>query len=236
MCDVCGNVPEWLTAPLETVSVKKKKTPKPVPAAAVPEKARPPLPPAESELSDLFKEWRRQTAQRASVPPYVVLSDAALEDLCRKRPANLRELLGVTGIGERKAELYGSEIFAVFEAYRKGARAARRESTESPAEQTLRMLAEGRTFAGIAEARGRQLATVVNMVADLVEKGRLEYDINWVGEERHKQIEEAVTRLGSNFLKPIKEALPAETTYEHIRLVVAACRRTEKPPILNSDS
>jgi ATP-dependent DNA helicase RecQ len=225
MCDVCGNVPEWLTAPLETVSVKKMKAPKPAPAAPESVQARPPLPPAETELIDLFKEWRRQTAQRSAVPPYVVLSDAALEDLCRKRPTNLRELLGVNGIGERKAELYGSEIFAVFEAYRKGTRAAKRETTESPAEQTLRMLAEGRAFAEIAEARGRQLATVVNMVADLVEKGRLAYDVRWVGEERHRQIEEAVQRLGSNFLKPIKEALPPEVTYEQIRLVVATWRR-----------
>jgi ATP-dependent DNA helicase RecQ len=251
MCDVCGNVPEWLTAPLETVSVRKKKSPKPVPAAAAPksaakptskrvaepEETRSPLPPPDSELVDLFKDWRRQTAQRAAVPPYIVLSDASLEDLCRKQPTNLRELLGVNGIGERKAELYGSEIFTVFEAYRKGSRAAKREKPdESPADQTLRMLAEGRTFAEIGEARGRQLSTVVNMVADLIEKGRLEYDIAWVGEERHKQIEEVVRREGSNFLRPIKDALPPEVTFEQIRLVVAVCRKAGKPPILNSDS
>jgi hypothetical protein len=33
--------------------------------------------------------------------------------------------------------------------------------------------------------------------------------------------------VGSNFLKPIKEALPEEVTYEQIRLVVAECRRAE---------
>jgi ATP-dependent DNA helicase RecQ len=233
MCDVCGNVPEWVKAPVEVVSVKKKRKPAaPEPVTTPAEAGRPavpPPPPAESDLVALFKEWRRQTADRAGVPPYIVLSDAALEDLCRKRPANLRELLSVTGIGERKAELYGSEIFTVFEAYRKGARAAKRESLESPGDQTLRLLAEGRTFAEIAEVRGRQLSTVINTVADLVEKGRLEYDVNWVGEERHRQIEEAVQRLGSNFLRPIKEALPAEVTYEQIRLVLAACRKQSGP-------
>ncbi len=64
------------------------------------------------------------------VPAYVVLSDAALDDLCRKRPANLRELLSVSGIGERKAELYGRDIFAAFEAFDKGARAAAREAAQ----------------------------------------------------------------------------------------------------------
>jgi ATP-dependent DNA helicase RecQ len=174
---------------------------------------------------ELFKEWRRRTAERAQVPAYIVLSDAALADLCRKQPSNLRELLGVTGIGERKAEQYGREIFATLEAYRKGARAEARETAQvSPADETIRMLAEGRSFEEIAKARGRQMATVVNMVADLVEKGRLDYRVEWVGEESHRRIEEVVRRLGAQWLKPLREALPAEITYEQIRLVVAYVR------------
>jgi len=61
-----------------------------------------------------------------------------------------------------------------------------------------------------------------------VEKGRLKYNIAWVGEERHRQIAEVVQRVGSNFLRPVKDALPAEVTYEQIRLVIAACRRGEE--------
>jgi ATP-dependent DNA helicase RecQ len=243
MCDVCGNQPEWLSAPLELLAVKKKRKPKAAAAAPQPalletsqsrprpavKLAPPPVPPEDRELLELFKEWRRRTAQRADVPAYIVLSDAALEDLCRKWPSNLRELLQVTGIGERKAEQYGSEIFGVFEAYRKGARAAAREKpTESPAEETIRLLAEGRSFAEIALARGRQLTTVTNMVADLVERGRLPYRIEWVGEDAHKRIEEVVQRLGSQWLKPLREALGEEISYDQIRLVVAWARAAEK--------
>ena len=225
MCDVCGSVPEWLTAPPEEkIAVARKKTPPKVEAAR--EAARPSAPAANLELIEFFKEWRRRTAQQAQVPAYVVLSDASLEDLCRKRPANLRELLGVFGIGERKAELYGSEIFAAFEAFERGARAAAREVTQaSPAEETIRLLQEGKTFAEIAEIRGRQLSTVVHLVADLIEKGRLDYRMEWVGEDAHRRIAEAIGRLGSQWLKPLREALPADITYEQIRLVVAAVRR-----------
>ena len=240
MCDVCGNAPEWLSLPVEELAVKRKRKSKmklePVrevqPAArpAAPAAARRPLPPIDEETPDsdlltFFKEWRRRTAQRTGVPAYVVLSDAALADLCRKQPTNLRELLGVFGFGERKAELYGSEIFAALESYRKGARAAAREVAQaSPAEETMRLLAEGRSFEEIAGIRGRQLSTVVNMVADLVEKGRLEYRVEWVGQESHARIEEAINRLGSQWLKPLREALPAEISYEQIRLVVAWVR------------
>jgi ATP-dependent DNA helicase RecQ len=253
MCDVCGNLPAWLGKPVEEeLAVTKKRRPK---AKAAPSTGRELAPPAERasrpasapearsarqagqearptqppdrELVELFKEWRRRAAQRAEVPAYIVLSDAALEDLCRKRPSNLRELLGVSGIGERKAELYGAEIFAVFEAFAKGKRAEAREAAEaSPAEETMRLLAEGKTFAEIAQIRGRQLTTVVNMVADLVEKGRLEYRVEWVGEENHRKIEEAIGRLGSQWLRPLREALPPEITFEQIRLVVASVRRS----------
>ena len=174
------------------------------------------------ELVDFFKEWRLQAAQRAAVPAYIVLSDAALEDLCRKRPSNLRELLDVSGIGERKAELYGREIFAAFEAFRNGARAARKEAGRvAPAEETIRLLADGKTFEEIATLRGRQVSTVVSLVADLVEKGRLEYRMEWLGEAKHRLVEEAVRHLGAERLKPLREVLPPEITYEQIRLVVA---------------
>ena len=91
----------------------------------------------------------------------------------------------------------------------------------------MRLLAEGKSFEEIAQIRGRQFSTVVNMVADLVEKGRLEYRMEWVGEANHRQIEEVVRRLGSQWLKPLREALPPEITYEQIRLVVAFVRRDE---------
>jgi ATP-dependent DNA helicase RecQ len=244
MCDVCGNIPEWLKIPAEeTLAVTKKRRPSrtddrflsSVSPPAPPEMPAPQyaaegrgglLPSADRDLVDFFKEWRRRTAQAAAVPAYVVLSDAALEDLCRKQPSSLRELLGVIGIGERKAELYGRDILANFEAFRSGARAAAREVAQvSPAEETIRLLAEGKSFEEVAQIRGRQLSTVVNLVADLVEKGRLEYRIEWVGEENHRQAEEAVHRLGSQWLKPLRDALPPEITWEQIRLVVAYVRR-----------
>ena len=123
------------------------------------------------------------------MPAYIVLSDAALEDLCRKQPSNLRELLAVTGIGERKAELYGSEIFAAFEAFRNGAarRRAPGAATSRPPKRPCGCSAEGKSFEEIAQIRGRQVSTVVNMVADLVEKGRLDYRMEWVGEDAHRR-------------------------------------------------
>jgi ATP-dependent DNA helicase RecQ len=234
MCDVCGNEPEWLRGPGKARAAAAKAEEAPKASARKKQeisKTAPPASPrrngAATELLDFFKEWRRQTAERARVPAYVVLSDAALEDLCRKRPSNLRELLAVTGFGERKAELYGAQIFARFEAFVRGERAtAVKAVTASPAEETIRLLAEGKSFEEIAQVRGRSVSSVVNRVADLVEKGRLEYQIEWVGEENHRVISAAIRQLGAERLKPLHEALP-EITYDQIRLVVASVRRQQ---------
>ena len=230
MCDVCGNVPEWLVAEVGLPTRKRKPKPsKDLPAQtsrrSEPAPAAPPKPAVPGALLEFFKEWRRVTARRLNVPAYIVLSDAALEDLCRKQPANLRELLSVNGFGERKAELYGSEIFAAFEAYRKGARAdAPAPAPASPADETIRLLSSGKSFTEIAEIRGRQVTTVVNMVADLIEKGRVHYKIDWVGKNAHDQIAEAIARLGPQWLKPLREVLPESISYDQIRLVVAWAR------------
>jgi Helix-turn-helix domain len=40
-------------------------------------------------------------------------------------------------------------------------------------------------------------------------------------------IEAACARLGTQWLKPLKEALPPEITYEEIRLVAARLKRLE---------
>ena len=55
----------------------------------------------------------------------------------------------------------------------------------------------------------------------------MEFDDAWVDANRKSVIEAACGRLGTQWLKPLKEALPPEVTYEEIRLVVARLRRLE---------
>ena len=89
----------------------------------------------------------------------------------------------------------------------------------------MRLLAEGRSFAEIASARERQVDTIISQVADLIEKGKLEFRPEWVSEPSRLAIEELARRIGFDRLKPIKEALPENVSYPEIRLVVAALRR-----------
>jgi ATP-dependent DNA helicase RecQ len=181
---------------------------------------------ADSELSEYLREWRRTTAKEQGVPAFVVLHDTTLEEICRRRPSSIADLRGITGIGERKAEVYGKGILAALERYGSGARAsAAPEKKTAPALETLRLLAEGRSFEDIAKIRARQLSTVVNAVANLVESGDLEFEEAWMDRNKQAVIEAACAKVGVNGLRPLKDVLPPEITYDEIRLVVARVRR-----------
>ena len=52
------------------------------------------------------------------------MHDSALDELCRKRPGSIPELLGISGFGEYKAALYGPRIFEALQQFRNGVRAA----------------------------------------------------------------------------------------------------------------
>ena len=223
MCDVCASPPEWLSRPsapskkrAAAVTVRVS-TLSPEPATGV-----------DPELLEYMREWRRQVSMRDNIAAFMVLHDSSLQDLCRQQPRTIAELFGVTGIGERKAAGYGGDILDALNAFRNGARVTQREQPKtSPAEETMRLLAEGRGFEEIARIRERRVDTVIDLVADLVERGLIPFDERWVEAGKRAQIEEAIGRVGVARMKSIKDALPEEIKYGEIRLVAAKLKSKE---------
>src|SRR5919107_1738810 len=64
------------------------------------------------ELFERLRAWRSSAAQTASVPAYVVFTDATLQAIAETRPTNRRELSALPGIGARKLDLYGEDVLA----------------------------------------------------------------------------------------------------------------------------
>lgn len=221
-CDVCGSAAEWMVKHSAPAAGGK--------SAAGAKRPRQPVPVAGSESEELreyLREWRRTLAKEKNIPAYIVLHDSALEEICRRQPKSLVELLEIPGIGERKAEVYGKPILDAMERFRQGERAGVAERKTKPADETLRLLAEGRTLQEIAEVRGRQLSTIVNAVANLLETGQVEFQSPWVSPEKQSVIAAACARAGIERLKPVKDILPPEISYDEIRLVVGKLRREE---------
>ena len=236
ICDNCGTKPEWLskeivTAALPGVAARKSssspaasfyapvlRSDKPRTRDSAPTEANP-------ALAEYLREWRRTMARENKVPAYVVLHDSTLEELCRQRPSNFAELRHIPGIGEKKADVYGAEILQVLRNFDDGARAAKMVSKEaSPAEQTLKLLNEGRSFEEIGRIRARQISTVVCTVANLIETRQVKLDPKWISPDAQPLVEAACLKQGVERLKDIKEAVPPYVSFDDIRLVVAHLR------------
>jgi len=89
------NKPVRLALP---VKMKKQDKSSPVPQAA------------QAQRDGLLKrlhEVRRSLSQSRGVPPYLIFSDATLEMMADRRPVTDRELLLISGVGERKLQLFG---------------------------------------------------------------------------------------------------------------------------------
>lgn len=66
--------------------------------------------------SDMFEKLRLERLRLAKVqgvPPYAIMSDATIRDICMKKPVKRAELLEVSGIGAAKADKYGPTIIAI---------------------------------------------------------------------------------------------------------------------------
>jgi ATP-dependent DNA helicase RecQ len=228
-CDNCAGTPDWLEVeatrsrgghtkaghrPPEKRTAGEERT---VGAA---------LSVLDAQLREYLREWRRNTARDLGVAAFVVLHDTTLDALCAAKPSSLQALRAVSGFGDKKVERYGQEILEALQRFHKGERAGNgwHAAASHPREDTLQLLEEGRTFEEIAQIRGRKLSSVVDMVTKLIEEGETDFRAQWFSAERYAQIASAIQQFGKERLKPVKEALPEEITYDEIRLVAAHLR------------
>jgi ATP-dependent DNA helicase RecQ len=69
--------------------------------------------PADNPLFDALRTRRRELAQAAGVPPYVIFHDSVLRDMAARRPGSRAELAVLSGIGARKLDAYGDAFLEV---------------------------------------------------------------------------------------------------------------------------
>lgn len=60
-----------------------------------------------------LRTWRIETATSAGVPAFVVFTDATLTAIAEQRPRDLAALAEVSGVGDRKLEIYGAAVLDI---------------------------------------------------------------------------------------------------------------------------
>lgn len=68
--------------------------------------------PVGDPLFDALRGCRRELAQEAGVPPYVIFHDSTLREMAEQRPASLSEMSRISGIGQKKLDAWGDAFLA----------------------------------------------------------------------------------------------------------------------------
>jgi ATP-dependent DNA helicase RecQ len=86
---------------------------KPAPVRAI---ASGPVSDADMLLLDRLRAWRRDEARVQGVPAYVIFHDSTLLEIARRRPQDLMQMNGISGIGSKRLERYGAALLRVLRA------------------------------------------------------------------------------------------------------------------------
>jgi len=72
----------------------------------------------QNELWEELRSLRLEIARSQSVPPYVIFHDKTMKELVTILPDSLEEMQDISGIGQRKIEMYGKQFLKVIRQYK----------------------------------------------------------------------------------------------------------------------
>ncbi|MDX2068732.1 MAG: DNA helicase RecQ [Haliscomenobacter sp.] len=71
------------------------------------------------ELFEYLRQIRKEIAQKEGIPPYLIFSDATLEEMAFHKPQTEDDMLAVSGVGEKKLVQFGYRFIKAIRNYEK---------------------------------------------------------------------------------------------------------------------
>ncbi len=200
------------------------------------------LDPQSAHLFYHLRNLRKQIADEQGVPPYVVFSDTALREMAQQRPQTREHFANISGVGSSKLAAYFTTFTEEIASYcelhnipmeQVPAIAPRKSAVSKPPSiqqphsrlQTLTLYEQGRSIEEIAEERGLAQSTIVNHLAELIEMGESINIVPLIPEGHYQNIVDAIEQLGDGALRPLKDFLGDDYSFDEIRLVRAVMRK-----------
>ncbi|HET6871820.1 MAG TPA: DNA helicase RecQ [Sporolactobacillaceae bacterium] len=194
----------------------------------------------DNDLFEALRALRKQFSEKENVPPYIIFSDASLREMSSKLPKTVEELLEIKGVGEQKLERYGQAFLAEIVTYCEEndvekPKEKEKMPTSSPKhiattngksyEVTHALYKEGYSLQEIADARAMSILTIQNHL-EQASDNNLEVDWDrFIHADYEEQITDAIGQIGTDKLKPLKEALPQEVDYFMIKAVIQKLKK-----------
>ena len=169
-------------------------------------------------LWEALRTKRKELADEQDVPSFVIFHDATLMAMMETKPSNLPQMSTISGVGEKKLELYGEKFLDVLQQF------SAMDLTDTVAE-TMELFKSGHSIEKIAQQREIKEDTVYNHLSQAIEEGCVPLtEIIDLDEKEIQQIEEAIINLPEeqkNALKPLFEQFEETYSYSILRCVRA---------------
>jgi ATP-dependent DNA helicase RecQ len=184
-------------------------------------------------LFALLRKKRKELADEAGVPPYVIFSDKTLVEMAAYFPQSVSSLLKISGVGQAKLRQYGETFLEVIQKYSQQHKLeeAPRETTREKSDSSRRykMVAEaynaGETIEGLTERYHVLAGTIIDHLTRYVMAGqelRAGTDIRTMVSATPEQQQAAFAafdELGLTFLKPVHDRLQGALSYDELKVV-----------------
>ncbi|MBU1167725.1 DNA helicase RecQ [Patescibacteria group bacterium] len=192
------------------------------------------------ELFSWLRELRKQLADQAEVPPFVIFSDVSLQAMAYYLPHTKEDFIKIEGVGDKKLEAFGQDFMSVIIDYagkkglkpkeipssrrgqkRKTGQAKRKIRNGGARYQKTKELVKQKTpLEKIAKAQGVKEGTIIEHFDKLI-TAQEKLDLSYLKPfpERYKAIVAAFGECGDEFLKPVFDFLQEKYSYDEIRLV-----------------
>ncbi|HXZ05653.1 MAG TPA: RecQ family ATP-dependent DNA helicase, partial [Ktedonobacteraceae bacterium] len=186
---------------------------------------------SDEELFLRLRALRKRIADEQGVAPYVVFLDLSLREMAQRRPQSRSQFARIPGVVSAKLDMYSEAFINEIRDYRLEKAPQRLKNDAFSVnggmthQLTLSLYRQGLSIEEIASQRNLKSSTISSHLAELVEAGDA-IDIDRLVKPGHYDvIVDALHQIGDDFLKPVKDFLGDEYSYEEIRLVRAALRQ-----------
>lgn len=191
----------------------------------------------DAHLFDLLRARRKELAESANIPPYMIFSDRSLVEMAAVFPQSPGAFAAIHGVGQARLASYADAFLPIIREYcaRHGI-AGQSGAVEPPSRprpagelgaRTLEVLAlfeSGQSVAQLCELFQVKPATIVSHLWQAVLAGRsfrgeaLEDEIALPPEIRRRVLE-AFAEHGTHRLKPVHDALQGAASYDDLHLM-----------------
>ena len=179
-------------------------------------------------LWNALKALRMQLSKEQDVPPYVIFHDATLMEMVMYRPLTHEQMGRLSGIGERKLDLYG-DVF--LEAIREDQQPE--QEKDHQAQESVVLYKTGMTIAQVARQQHLSENVIYHHLAEGISEGLLSLpEVINITPDQLRQVQQVMCDCLSSVgvaLKPVYEELGGAYEYGVLRCIRADMEKSQTP-------